>query len=150
MVHLGKRVDGKYTRRSLAAEKLNECLMQVAKRRKDLQVASKEASELIAEYESLTERIKNKDRLYSQFKASLTEASAQAMREDPSTDASKLEREAQTALDKFEQEHRRSFGRLEELKQAITHKRTVARRHEDRIEFYRRQVAMVLRESEAA
>ena len=150
MVHLGKKIDGKYTRRSLAAEKLNEYLVQVEKRLKDLEDANAEIARLTAEYERLTHRIKHRERLHWELKTSIVEHNADVMGQNPRADRAMLERQGQAMLEEFEKEHRAALVRVEDLKQTITLKKTAARRHEDRIDFYRKKADMMLRESEAA
>ncbi len=150
MVHLGKKVDGKYTRRSLAAEKLNEYLVQVEKRLKDLQEGNAEVTKLTAEYELLTYRIKHRDRLYRELKKSVLDHNADVTGQNPQADRAMLDRQGQAMLDEFEKGHKQALVRVEDMRQTITLKRTAARRHEDRIDFYRKKVDVMLKESEAA
>ncbi len=148
MTYLGKRVDGKYTRKSLAAEKVNEALVQVEMRRKDLGSANAELAKLSAEHESLSVLIRDHDRTLVQMKRSGAEAVEDLRRQNPTADTSSITRDCVAMMEDFEKEFRRALVRIEEVKQAITVKKSSARRSEDRITTYRKQIFALLAESE--
>ena len=70
--------------------------------------------------------------------------------QNPQADRAMLDRQGQAMLDEFEKGHKQALVRVEDMRQTITLKRTAARRHEDRIDFYRKKVDVMLKESEAA
>jgi SMC interacting uncharacterized protein involved in chromosome segregation len=146
MTHLGQRVDGKYTRKSLAAEKANEFLVQVEKRRSDLAAINSEIKKLTAEYEEMTRTIKDRDGNLADLKRSVAEAKEDLLRQNPSADVDRLNHDYEVLVSDFLKRYSYAQAHIEEMKQTLTVKLSAARRHEDRIEHYRKQLETVLKE----
>jgi hypothetical protein len=150
MTQLGKRIDGKYTRRSLAAEKINECLVQVELRRKDLDAANREIASLTAEYERLAKVVKDHERNLAGIRQAAREAIEDLTRQNPVADTSGISRDSEAMLAECQREYKAAQPRMDVIRQSITVKKSTARRHEDRINHYRKQVEQLLGEAEAA
>ena len=104
MTYLGKRVDGKYTRKSLAAEKVNACLVQVELRRQELETVKADLASLSEEFDSLTRLIRDRDRTINQIKIGAVEAQADLQRQNPSADTSSIARDSEAMTQDVEKQ----------------------------------------------
>ncbi len=150
MVHLGKKVDGKYTRSSFAAHKLDGCLLQAKKRLLDLKDVSSEVSRLTAQHEQMSSLLRNREHMLRELRHLVRETEQDALRKNPDADQGRLTQDSEKALADFNARCKDAADHIEEVRQAINSKKSAARRHEDRVEFYRKQAQQVLNEAEAA
>lgn len=84
------------------------------------------------------------------LKHSILDADQDALRQNSQADRYRLDLSHGFTLAEFESGHRLTVVRVGALKQMTTVKKSNARRHEDRIAFYRGQVEAVLRQTLAA
>ncbi len=150
MVHFGKKVDGKYTRRSLAAEKLNEYLVQAEKRRTDLQQVRAQLASLSAQFAEMSSLLRDRERLFRELRQSIEESEGDILAQNPNADRGKMAQEAAESIADFHARCKDAARRVDSVKQSITVKQSDARRQEERLDFYRKQVERVMRECEAA
>ncbi len=147
MTHLNARAEGKRTRKSLAAEKANDFLVQVEKRRSDLAAINSEIKKLNAEYEQMARLIRDRDAILADLKRGVAEAKADLLKQNPAADVDRLNHDYEVLVADFLKRYSYAQAHIEEMKQTLTVKLSVARRHEDRIEHYKRQLDTVLKEA---
>lgn len=145
MAHIGKTgATGKPTRSAYVAAQIKRILTQIEPRLAARTSAAQDEKKLTTEYEELMAFAKNRSKLETELREDLRKAKRDSLKENPTSDAGRLDIDAHKKLSDFGKAQEQAIGRIEELKKSLTMRRTSIRRMDDRMKHYRRQVNSLL------
>jgi len=148
MTHLGKTgPSGKPTKLSLLAGEVDKHLVQIERRRRDLERDSAKLTELREEGDHLSERARVRDRECKELLRSIDEARRDLRSQNPNADLRLFNRDAEAFLTAFDREYDAYGTRLEPVRRDLAAKQSGVRRLERRVDHLRKMVELRLHQA---
>lgn len=141
MTQLGKTgKTGKPTRIAYVAEQVSQIMMKIEPRVADLRAATRDHDALLAKYETFKDLIENRKRHIDGIKIEFEIAKEDLLNQNPDADIAVFKKDLRSALADFDDEFQDAVNGIDDVKKAVTVKRSTTRALEDRMEKARKQV----------